>query len=31
MEGEPKTAQLLAEWRGGAVDARNMLIATAAP
>lgn len=31
MEGEPKTAQLLAEWRGGAVDARNTLIARLHP
>ena len=23
MDGEPKTAQLLAEWRGGAADARD--------
>ena len=31
MDGEPKTAQLLAEWRGGAVDARNILIARLHP
>ena len=31
IEGEPKTAQLLAEWRGGAVDARNALIARLHP
>lgn len=31
MDGEPKTAQLLAEWRGGAVDARNTLIARLHP
>ncbi|MDP3737451.1 MAG: ECF-type sigma factor [Hyphomonadaceae bacterium] len=31
MESEPKTAQLLAEWRGGAVDARNALIARLHP
>jgi RNA polymerase sigma factor (TIGR02999 family) len=31
MDGEPKTAQLLAEWRGGAVDARNALIARLHP
>ncbi len=31
MDGEPKTAQLLADWRGGAVDARNALIARLHP
>ncbi len=31
MDGEPKTAELLAEWRGGAVDARNTLIARLHP
>lgn len=31
MDGEPKTAQLLAEWRGGAIDARNQLIARLHP
>ena len=31
MDGEPKTEQLLAEWRGGAVDARNALIARLHP
>ena len=31
MESEPNTAQLLAEWRGGAVDARNALIARLHP
>lgn len=31
MDGEPKTAQLIAEWRGGAVDARNTLIARLHP
>lgn len=28
---EPKTAQLLAEWRGGQIDARNALIARLHP
>lgn len=31
MDGEPKTAELLAEWRDGAVDARNLLIARLHP
>lgn len=31
MVGEPNTGQLLAEWRGGAVDARNALIARLHP
>jgi RNA polymerase sigma factor (TIGR02999 family) len=31
MDGEPKTAQLIAEWRSGAVDARNALIARLHP
>ena len=31
MEGEPKTAQLIADWRGGALDARNTLIARLHP
>ncbi len=31
MDGEPKTAQLLAEWHGGSVDARNVLIARLHP
>ncbi len=31
MDGEPKTAQLLAEWQGGNVDARNVLIARLHP
>jgi RNA polymerase sigma factor (TIGR02999 family) len=31
MSAEPKTAQLLAEWRDGAVDARNVLIARLHP
>lgn len=31
MDGEPKTAELLAEWRGGAINARNALIARLHP
>ena len=31
MSGEPNTAQLIADWRGGAVDARNKLIARLHP
>lgn len=31
LDGEPKTAELLAEWREGAVDARNRLIARLHP
>ena len=31
MDGEPKTAQLLAAWHGGSVDARNVLIARLHP
>ena len=31
MEGEPETAQLIADWRGGALDARNTLIARLHP
>lgn len=31
MSAEPNTAQLLAEWRDGAVDARNVLIARLHP
>lgn len=31
MDGEAKTADLLAEWRGGAIDARNALIARLHP
>ncbi len=31
MDGEPKTSELLADWRGGALDARNTLIARLHP
>ncbi len=31
LDSEPKTAQLLAEWRGGRVDSRNALIARLHP